>query len=212
MLRTEEKQFRLSCDGDLLSSFTSASPRISPVVTAIQSNLTLVDCALQYHSPSGFFESIAIRVTNMAGGRVLAEFELNALLGSGPTDTNPEALAETNRLDYHTNGTRRCRTRFWYSSYPDRFLARKRYTLTVHRWTNSLVVGIPAAVAKSAHFKVGQPIKVSAEGLLLRGYSELLVALKDGMDEKKRPFVQYPGASSFTFAGPKSPDHRINGL
>src|SRR5215471_13824597 len=31
-----------------------------------------------------------------------------------------------NRLDYHTKGTRRCRTRFWYSVYPGRFLARKR--------------------------------------------------------------------------------------
>src|SRR5262249_22345812 len=31
-----------------------------------------------------------------------------------------------NRLDYHTNGTRRCRTRFWYSVYPGRFPARNR--------------------------------------------------------------------------------------
>src|SRR5262245_7294673 len=34
--------------------------------------------------------------------------------------------SETDRLDYHTNGTRRCRTRCWYSTYPGRFPARNR--------------------------------------------------------------------------------------
>src|SRR4029079_13782448 len=30
------------------------------------------------------------------------------------------------QLGYHRNGTIRCRTRFWYSVYPGRFVARKR--------------------------------------------------------------------------------------
>ena len=36
-------------------------------------------------------------------------------------------------------------------------------TLTVQRWGNSLAVRIPAAVARSAHFRVGQPVEISAE-------------------------------------------------
>ena len=36
-------------------------------------------------------------------------------------------------------------------------------TLTVQQWGNSLAVRIPAAVARSARFKVGQPVEVSAE-------------------------------------------------
>jgi antitoxin MazE len=39
----------------------------------------------------------------------------------------------------------------------------KPATLTVQRWGNSLAVRIPAAVAKSARFKVGQPVEVSAQ-------------------------------------------------
>jgi antitoxin MazE len=39
----------------------------------------------------------------------------------------------------------------------------KRAILTVQRWGNSLAVRIPAAVAKSARFKVGQPVEVSAQ-------------------------------------------------
>ena len=35
--------------------------------------------------------------------------------------------------------------------------------LTVQRWGNSLAVRIPAAVAKSARFRVGQPVEVSAQ-------------------------------------------------
>jgi antitoxin MazE len=38
----------------------------------------------------------------------------------------------------------------------------KTATLTVQRWGNSLAVRIPAAVARSARFKVGQPVEVSA--------------------------------------------------
>jgi antitoxin MazE len=39
----------------------------------------------------------------------------------------------------------------------------KPANLTVQRWGNSLAVRIPAAVAKSARFKVGQPVEVSAQ-------------------------------------------------
>ena len=39
----------------------------------------------------------------------------------------------------------------------------KTATLTVQKWGNSLAVRIPAAVAKSAGFKLGQPVKVSAQ-------------------------------------------------
>ena len=39
----------------------------------------------------------------------------------------------------------------------------KTATLTVQQWGNSLAVRIPSAVAKSAGFKLGQPVKVSAQ-------------------------------------------------
>ena len=39
----------------------------------------------------------------------------------------------------------------------------KAATLTVQQWGNSLAVRIPAAVARSARFTVGQPVEVSAE-------------------------------------------------
>ena len=39
----------------------------------------------------------------------------------------------------------------------------KSATLTVQQWGNSLAVRIPAAVARSARFRVGQPVVVSAE-------------------------------------------------
>ena len=39
----------------------------------------------------------------------------------------------------------------------------KTATLTLQRWGNSLAVRIPAAVARSARFKVGQPVEVSAQ-------------------------------------------------
>ncbi|MEO8313896.1 MAG: AbrB/MazE/SpoVT family DNA-binding domain-containing protein [Pseudomonadota bacterium] len=39
----------------------------------------------------------------------------------------------------------------------------KTATLTVQQWGNSLAVRIPAAVARSARFTVGQPVEVSAE-------------------------------------------------
>jgi antitoxin MazE len=39
----------------------------------------------------------------------------------------------------------------------------KTATLTVQQWGNSLAVRIPAKVARSARFKVGQPVEVSAQ-------------------------------------------------
>jgi antitoxin MazE len=39
----------------------------------------------------------------------------------------------------------------------------KSATLTVQRWGNSLAVRIPAAVARSARFRVGQPVEVSVQ-------------------------------------------------
>ncbi|HEY8051250.1 MAG TPA: AbrB/MazE/SpoVT family DNA-binding domain-containing protein [Steroidobacteraceae bacterium] len=39
----------------------------------------------------------------------------------------------------------------------------KTAALTVQKWGNSLAVRIPAAVARSARFKVGQPVEISAE-------------------------------------------------
>lgn len=39
----------------------------------------------------------------------------------------------------------------------------KTATLTLQQWGNSLAVRIPAAVARSARFKVGQPVEVSVQ-------------------------------------------------
>ena len=39
----------------------------------------------------------------------------------------------------------------------------KTALLKVQRWGNSLAVRIPAAVARSAQFRVGQPVEVSAQ-------------------------------------------------
>jgi antitoxin MazE len=39
----------------------------------------------------------------------------------------------------------------------------KSAMLTVQQWGNSLAVRIPAAVARSARFRVGQPVEVSAQ-------------------------------------------------
>jgi len=39
----------------------------------------------------------------------------------------------------------------------------KSAKLTVQRWGNSLAVRIPAAVARSARFRVGQPVEVSVQ-------------------------------------------------
>jgi len=47
-------------------------------------------------------------------------------------------------------------------------------TLTVQQWGNSLAVRIPAAVARSARFRVGQPVEVSAQdsNVLVRALGE----------------------------------------
>jgi antitoxin MazE len=39
----------------------------------------------------------------------------------------------------------------------------KSATLTVQQWGNSLAVRIPAAIARSARFSVGQPVEVSIQ-------------------------------------------------
>ncbi len=50
----------------------------------------------------------------------------------------------------------------------------KSAVLTVQQWGNSLAVRIPAAVARSARFKVGQPVEVSAHdsNILVRALGE----------------------------------------
>jgi antitoxin MazE len=50
----------------------------------------------------------------------------------------------------------------------------KSATLTVQQWGNSLAVRIPSAVARSARFRVGQPVEVSAHdsGVLVRAIGE----------------------------------------
>ena len=58
----------------------------------------------------------------------------------------------------------------------------KRATLTVQQWGNSLAVRIPAAVARSARFVVGQPVELSVgeEGVLVKpaGRPKLTLAQK----------------------------------
>lgn len=50
----------------------------------------------------------------------------------------------------------------------------KSAMLTVQRWGNSLAVRIPSAVARSARFRVGQPVEVSAQdsNVLVRAIGE----------------------------------------
>jgi antitoxin MazE len=58
----------------------------------------------------------------------------------------------------------------------------KTATLTLQQWGNSLAVRIPAAVARSARFAVGQPVEVSAQdaGVLVKavGKPKLTLAQK----------------------------------
>lgn len=42
-------------------------------------------------------------------------------------------------------------------------MKKRAATLTVQQWGNSLAVRIPAAVARSARLRVGQPVEVSAQ-------------------------------------------------
>ena len=50
----------------------------------------------------------------------------------------------------------------------------KTATLTLQQWGNSLAVRIPASVARSAKFKIGQPVEVSAQdsGVLVKAIGE----------------------------------------
>lgn len=53
-------------------------------------------------------------------------------------------------------------------------------TLTVQQWGHSLAVRIPAKVARSARFKVGQPVEVSAQdsNVLVRPIGEPKLSLE----------------------------------
>ncbi len=55
----------------------------------------------------------------------------------------------------------------------------KTATLTVQQWGNSLAVRIPARVARSARFKVGQPVEVSVQdsSVLVRAVGEPKLSL-----------------------------------
>lgn len=56
----------------------------------------------------------------------------------------------------------------------------KTATLTVQRWGNSLAVRIPAKVARTARFKVGQPVEVSVQdsNVLVRSIGEPQLTLE----------------------------------
>lgn len=55
----------------------------------------------------------------------------------------------------------------------------KSATLTLQQWGNSLAVRIPAAVARAARFKVGQPVEVSAQdsNVLVKALGEARLTL-----------------------------------
>ena len=55
----------------------------------------------------------------------------------------------------------------------------KSATLTLQQWSNSLAVRIPAAVARSARLKVGQPVEVSAQdsNVLVKALGEVRLTL-----------------------------------
>jgi len=55
----------------------------------------------------------------------------------------------------------------------------KTATLTVQQWGNGLAVRIPSKVARSARFKVGQPVEVSAQDsiVLVRAIGEPKLSL-----------------------------------
>lgn len=58
----------------------------------------------------------------------------------------------------------------------------KTANLTIQQWGNSLAVRIPAGIARSAHFSVGQPVEVTLEesGIAVRavGTPKLSLAQK----------------------------------
>ena len=55
----------------------------------------------------------------------------------------------------------------------------KTAILSIQQWGNSLAVRIPAKVARSARFKVGQPVEVSAQdsNVLVRAIGEPKLSL-----------------------------------
>jgi antitoxin MazE len=59
-------------------------------------------------------------------------------------------------------------------------LMSKTATLTVQQWGNSLAVRIPAAVARTARFRVGQSVEVSAQdsNVLVRSIGEPKLTLE----------------------------------
>jgi len=56
----------------------------------------------------------------------------------------------------------------------------RNVNLTVQQWGNSLAVRIPAAVARSARFKVGLPVEISVQeaGVLVRPIGEPRLTLE----------------------------------
>jgi antitoxin MazE len=63
-----------------------------------------------------------------------------------------------------------------------RLILEKTATLTLQRWGNSLAVRIPPSVARSAGFKVGQPVEVSAQ------HSAVRVAARETLKQKLARF------------------------
>jgi antitoxin MazE len=61
----------------------------------------------------------------------------------------------------------------------------KSATLTVQQWGNSLAVRIPAAVARSARFRVGQPVEVSAQesNILVKALGEPKLTLAQKLSQ-----------------------------
>lgn len=66
----------------------------------------------------------------------------------------------------------------------------KASVLTVQKWGNSLAVRIPSSIARSAGFKAGQPVKVSAQdsGVLvtLAGEQHLTLAQRLALFDPER--------------------------
>ena len=52
-------------------------------------------------------------------------------------------------------------------------------SLTIQQWGNSLAVRIPSAIARSAHFAVGQPVEVSLldSGVVVRPVGTIKLTL-----------------------------------
>jgi len=76
----------------------------------------------------------------------------------------------------------------------------KTATLTVQKWGNSLAVRIPAAVARTARFKVGQPVEVSAQdsNVLVRSIGEPQLTL----DQKPAAFDPLMHGGEVMASGP----------